>query len=97
MPIDLSQLQIIEDVLAIVKNPSTGNMIIILPTCSSVKYGQGVTLKNKLDAQDSTITALQTALAALADRVTAIEGGSLTWAGAPAAEEEEESGSSGNA
>ena len=70
MAVSLANLSVIEDCVTIVKDPATGNMVIILPTCSAVKYAQGVTLKQKLDDLEARIEALE-------------NGNSLTWNGVP--------------
>lgn len=81
MPLTIEDLQICEDSIHLVKGPN-GNIVILIPTCSAIKYAQGMTLKAKLDAQDAIIAELTTRLAAL-------EAGNLTWQGISAASNNE--------
>lgn len=77
MSLTINDLQIYEDSIHLVRGPD-GDIAILIPTCSAIKYAQGMTLKAKLDAQDAIIAELTTRLAAL-------EAGNLTWQGMPAA------------
>ena len=67
MPNSLSDFPVIEDSIAIVKGPN-GLPYLVIPTCSAIKFSNGVTL--------------QALLTDMLDRLARLENGqNLTWNG----------------
>ena len=67
MPNSLSDFQVIEDSIAIVKGPD-GLPCLVIPTCSAIKFSNGITLQSLLTDMLNRLERLE-------------DGQNLTWNG----------------